>query len=83
MQVEERWPCPRCGNRRTQLWAAGRYHCFNCKHQWQLVSRRSEPARNTELTTVFTPDELQRLRIYRAAVQAGFYTDSLNVLSRT
>ena len=72
MQVDERWPCPRCGNRRTLTWARGRYHCFNCKHQWTLAAGRSVAAAH-----VFTSDQLARLTIYREAVRAGFYTDEL------
>lgn len=82
MQVEERWPCPRCGNRRTLNWARGRYHCFNCRHQWHASSsaRLVEPDA-LDAAAVFTPEELARLSIYRAAVRAGFYTDSVFALT--
>jgi hypothetical protein len=81
MQVEERWPCPRCGNRRSLRWTPGRYYCFNCKQQWQQASTRPAPVApaDPELQVVFTPAELLRLIAYRAAVQAGFYTDELRL----
>jgi hypothetical protein len=41
--------------------------CFNCRHKW------GPPRTDAE----FTPSELTRLEIYRAAVRAGFYTDRL------
>ncbi|MBV9171411.1 MAG: hypothetical protein JOZ81_15140 [Chloroflexi bacterium] len=74
MQVEERWPCPGCGNRRTLKWARGRYHCFNCKHQWD---QRERQPKLVDITTLFSPAELERLCVYRRAVQAGFYSDEL------
>jgi len=72
--IEERWPCPACGNRRTLRWADQRYYCFNCKHQWR-AQRRHRPLEGVQ--TVFTPSEMMRLIAYRAAVKAGFFTDEL------
>jgi hypothetical protein len=39
--------------------------CFNCRLVWDLRDPQ------------FTPRELERLSIYRAAVRAGFYSDYL------
>jgi hypothetical protein len=57
--------CPRCANRRTvRVGSMLRLFCFNCRHSWAP-------------TYQFTPVELARLATYRAAVQAGFFTDQL------
>jgi hypothetical protein len=59
-------PCPRCANKRTASMGTPGSICFNCRHKW-------EPA----TVFAFTADELARLKIYRAAVRAGFYFDNL------
>ena len=60
--IEQR-VCPSCGIHRTgrQVRSTTAF-CFNCHHQW-------------EAGYPFNAEELARLRIYRAAVRAGFYTD--------
>jgi hypothetical protein len=40
--------------------------CFNCRHKWEPTT-----------FFTFTAAELARLRIYRAAVRAGFYSEKL------
>jgi hypothetical protein len=70
MQIEERWPCPRCGNRRRMLWRQRTYYCFNCR--FETASTDWEPHR-------FTDAELARLTLYRSAVLAGLYSDGMPV----
>ena len=70
-------PCPRCAIRRTVLIARASF-CFNCRLHWDgQWSQRSAAAvePRPEPFHVFTAAEVARLRIYRAAVRAGFYTD--------
>jgi hypothetical protein len=61
-------PCPRCANKRTANLGTHGSVCFNCRH-------RFEPPRPTANLAAFSASELARLEVYRAAVQAGFYTD--------
>jgi len=68
-------PCPRCANRRTVSIASASF-CFNCRLRWGIpfasgttVEPRMEPAYS------FTAVETARLTIYRAAIEAGFYSD--------
>lgn len=82
--------CPRCGNARTVRVRRELSMCWNCKLQWSPISGAAcgeaiatpasvppdtEQAR--QLDYPFTPRELRRLEYYRAAVAAGFYTDSI------
>jgi hypothetical protein len=61
--------CPRCGILRTtrRFDDSGRAFCFNCRLQFAVTAA---PAQRT-----IEPALLERLRAYRAAVQAGFYND--------
>jgi DNA-directed RNA polymerase subunit RPC12/RpoP len=85
MLIEDRWPCPNCGNRRTVRVTARRYVCFHCKQHWERERTPTpSPAPAPEPVVVanlplgpFTVAEIERLLVYRAAVQAGFYTDAL------
>jgi hypothetical protein len=73
--VIEHDPCPRCSNLRTARFGSASY-CFNCRLQWSgnsVIDGADEPAANYP----FAEAELVRLRAYRAAVRAGFYTDRL------
>jgi hypothetical protein len=66
--IQER-ACPRCANRRTvRVGSLARLFCFNCRHAWAAADSIQFP---------FTPAELQRLKAYRAAVRAGFFTDEI------
>ena len=67
MRIEERVSCPHCGQRRVIERARHAYLCFQCRHAF---TADPDATRWT-----FSPDELRRLRTYRAAVQGGFYTD--------
>ena len=82
--------CPRCGNAPTVRVRRELSMCWNCKLQWSGIPGASsgeaiatpasvppdtEQAR--QLDYPFTPRELRRLAYYRAAVAAGFYTDSV------
>ena len=67
MKIEERWPCPRCGHRRRVLWGARTYVCFNSR--FQTGSPDGQPR--------VADGELARLRLYRAAVAAGVYSDQV------
>ena len=74
--IEERWPCPACGNRRTIQCGRQTNYCFNCGSLNGIrVRRRSGwQARPTP----WTDAEIARLTIYRAAVRAGLYTDAVD-----
>jgi hypothetical protein len=68
MQIDERWRCPGCGNRRRLVWDKHTYHCLNCQiktgpAEWQPAS--------------FTAAQLARLAVYQGAVKAGVYSDEL------
>jgi hypothetical protein len=80
-------PCPRCGHAQTVRLGYGSF-CFNCRWQWGAHSVRNSdtqveasPAGTAVVAPrerlPFTVAELARLESYRAAVQAGFYTDEL------
>jgi hypothetical protein len=68
--------CPRCAIRRTvRVGSDDRSFCFNCRYRWDPRAPGSiEPVR-IRAEAIFTPAELARLRVYRRAVQAGFYSD--------
>ena len=73
--VIEHERCPRCSNLRTARFGTASY-CFNCRLQWSgdaLLDAADEP----QASYPFTAAELVRLRMYRAAVRVGFYTDRL------
>jgi hypothetical protein len=70
-------PCPRCAIRRTVRIATASF-CFNCRLQWgsqwgKPLGATVEP--RLEPPYPFTVAETARLTIYRAAIQAGFYSD--------
>jgi len=69
--IQER-PCPRCAIRRTASIASASF-CFNCRLHWGKALGVSES--RLEPPYPFTAAETARLTIYRAAVQAGFYSD--------
>ena len=70
--------CPRCAIRRTvRVGSDARSFCFNCRYRWDPRAPASlEPVRLLA-ESVFDADELARLRVYRRAVQAGFYSDGM------
>ena len=45
MLIEDRWPCPHCGNRRTVRVTARRYLCFHCRQQWERGAAIAERER--------------------------------------
>jgi hypothetical protein len=70
-------PCPRCAIRRTVRIASASF-CFNCRLQWgsqwaKALGATAEP--HLEPPYPFTAAETTRLRIYRAAIHVGFYSD--------
>src|SRR5919202_1173123 len=69
-------PCPRCAVPRTLRLGDGRSMCCNCKLQWEPSARTPLHAPDPDsLPYPFSPRELARLAVYRAAVQAGYYSD--------
>jgi hypothetical protein len=76
MIIEERWPCPACGNRRTIQCGRQTNYCFNCGslNGVRVRARSVWPTR----PTLWTDAEIARLTIYRAAVRAGLYTDAVD-----
>ncbi|HYY89767.1 MAG TPA: hypothetical protein VFA49_13290 [Chloroflexota bacterium] len=62
--------CPRCAIRRTVQYGGWGSICFNCRLRW-----RGDRPVELVTATAFSAAEWRRLEIYRAAVQAGFYTD--------
>ena len=67
-------PGPRCAIRRI----ASTSFCFNCRLHWgsqegKVLGATIEP--RLEPAYAFTAAETARLMIYRAAIQAGFYSD--------
>ena len=72
--------CLNCGFART-LRVGSKRVCFQCRFNWPLKLPQQVPAAATLVADEgasfhsFTSAELARLGIYRAAVQAGFYTD--------
>jgi hypothetical protein len=76
--IQER-ACPRCAHRRTvRVGNSARLFCFNCRHAWAASDEHILQAPWPALDSyVFQPAELARLRMYRAAVRAGFFTDEV------
>ena len=71
-------PCPRCAVLRTLRLGDGRSICCNCRYQWDPAAPRTplhSPDSDDSLPYAFTPRELARLATYRAAIQAGFFSD--------
>lgn len=68
--VIQLYQCPRCGIHRTtrRVDRPRRSFCFNCKLQFAVTE--------DSLPRAIEPALLERLRVYRAAVQAGFYNDN-------
>ncbi|HEV7662603.1 MAG TPA: hypothetical protein VGQ62_03640, partial [Chloroflexota bacterium] len=77
--------CVRCGFRRT-LRVGARRVCFQCRSNWvvaqpsEAAERPGPPPLQMEVAWPFTAAEVLRLRIYRAAVRAGFYSDATGVV---
>jgi hypothetical protein len=89
MTIEQR-PCPSCGIPNTAHMSDGVAVCFNCRATWDprdpegtvkpvrtAPPAAAAPAQPPEAPQPFpfTPLELKRLLIYRAAVRAGFFND--------
>jgi hypothetical protein len=70
-------PCPRCAVPRTLRLGDGRSMCCNCKLQWEPLPPRTplHAPDPDSLAYLFSPRERARLAVYRAAVQAGYYSD--------
>ena len=78
-------PCPRCAIRRTVRIASASF-CFNCRLHWgsqwdKGLGATAEP--RLEPSYTFTAAETARLMVYRAAIQAGFYSDQSAPLRRS
>ena len=73
--VEQR--CPRCSNRRTvHLGYSSALFCFNCRLRWNPDKPYTAYVADTNPPAyTFTDRERARLRVYRAAVASGFYSD--------
>ena len=72
--------CPRCAIRRTVRVGHWGGFCFNCRFAWDRpasADAASVPsgAPVQSALGLFGPAELLRLERYRAALQAGLYTD--------
>jgi hypothetical protein len=82
MMMQSR-PCPSCRFPTTARMADGVAVCFNCRATWDpndpegsLKAPGAPAAAAPEPPPyVFTPAQLERLRVYRAAVRAGFYNE--------
>jgi hypothetical protein len=77
--IQER-TCPWCMNRRTGRMGDDLSICFNCRHTWRGVSPlewrgRAQPTNEALAIFSFAPLEAERLLVYRAAVQSGYFTD--------
>jgi hypothetical protein len=77
--IQERM-CPWCWNRLTVRMGSGLSLCFNCRHHWRGASplERHGPAQPDSepfARLLFGAREAERLAVYRAAVQSGYYTD--------
>ena len=73
----QEYPCPRCAIRRTVSIGSALF-CSNCRLHWcsqwgKALGATVEP--RPEPSYPFTAAETARLRIYRAAIHAGFYSD--------
>ncbi len=73
--------CLRCAFPKTVRLGARRV-CFQCRYSWfALASAAVAPVRAVLAEKIddysFTAQELARLRIYRLAVQARFFSDEL------
>jgi len=73
--------CLRCAFPKTVRLGARRV-CFQCRYSWfALAAAAVAPVRavlgDKVDGYVFSPPELARLRIYRCAVQARFFSDDL------
>jgi len=69
--------CPYCRHHRTvQVANSTSAHCFNCHRAWVTSeSAARTPADEPQSEFSFTREEQERLRIYRAAIRAGLYSD--------
>jgi hypothetical protein len=70
--------CPRCAIRRTVRLGTWGLFCFNCRMRIEPECPAAPPRRLGCLWVPdypFSPAELLRLEYFRAAVQAGFYSD--------
>jgi hypothetical protein len=73
--------CLRCAFPRTVRLGGARV-CFQCRYSWSTpASAAVAPLRAVLVEQIdrypFTAEELARLRIYRCAVQARFFSDAL------
>jgi ribosomal protein L37AE/L43A len=72
--------CPNCGIERTvRVGASGISICMNCRARWRSAAASITPTTDavdeSEPAYGFTQAEMERLKIYRRAVAAGFYAD--------
>ena len=68
MTIVER-TCPRCTIKRTVQWGRWGAFCFNCRLHLDGTASSSTMAYR------FQPAELVRLKLYRAAIAHGVYSD--------
>ena len=87
MMIEHR-PCPSCGIPNTARMTDGVALCFNCRASWDPGDpegtlrpanrpRAVPPPAAPEPPYAFTARQIERLRVYRAAVTAGYYNEGL------
>jgi ribosomal protein L37E len=65
--------CPRCGMDATIQFNVNDRLCYVCGLRWESGRQLQDEPAEAHYTNVFTSAEIERLRIYRAAVRAGFY----------
>lgn len=78
--IIERRRCLRCSSPTTARMSNGITVCFNCRASWRPADPQPEAAPRARPAPAsapypFTPRELARLAVYRAAVAAGFYNE--------
>jgi hypothetical protein len=78
MTIEDKLKCPHCGIRRLADYGAWGLVCMNCRltldRAQMSAPQPPQPAVQAQLYP-FSPIELVRLEAYRAAIQAGLYSD--------
>ncbi len=70
--------CPSCGRALTLNMGSGGNFCLKCRYHWHVPDVSpvvSIEAQTTQLDSTFTDAEQRRLKVYRRAVAAGFFTD--------
>jgi hypothetical protein len=74
MTIEQK-RCPRCAIKRTANLGTWGTFCFNCRSRLDGRELRPLPPVSEDAPYAFSGAELLRLQHYRAAIQAGLYSD--------